>query len=104
VFSISQKYPAYAAGCEALREGRSAYSGQAEIPFDVHCYRDGWHIYWKNPPNGIIGRQVHTRELLRSFLDGNWSVGVALRSPDLILIQSSCDENVMKRRFDSHRK
>ena len=71
----------YAESCHCLRPGQSAYSVLAEIPFDLHRYRDGWHVYWKNPPNGRIGRHLRTRSQLNSFLAGNWRVGTVLLSP-----------------------
>jgi hypothetical protein len=82
MFSIIRKFPDFAACCEALQDGQTAYSFRAEIPFDIHCYRDGWHVYWKNPPNGIIGRKLRSMRTLQVFLNGDWGVGMVLRCPD----------------------
>ena len=81
MLSVEKEHPTYAESCHCLRPGQSAYSVLAEIPFDLHRYRDGWHVYWKNPPNGRIGRHLRTRAQLNSFLDGNWRVGTVLLSP-----------------------
>ncbi|MCE0482918.1 MAG: hypothetical protein LV479_01615 [Methylacidiphilales bacterium] len=81
MLSLEKEHPAYAKSCRNLRMGRSAYSLIAEIPFDLHRYRDGWHVYWKNPPDGQIGRHLRTRIELNAFLTGNWRVGSILESP-----------------------
>ncbi len=81
MLSVEKEHPAYAESCQNLRTGQSAYSVLAEIPFDLHRYRDGWHVYWKNPPNGQLGRLLKTRMQLNSFLVGNWRVGTVLVSP-----------------------
>ena len=81
MLSVEKEHPAYAESCHGLKLGQSAYSVLAEIPFDLHRYSDGWYVYWKNPPNGHIGRHLKTRMQLHSFLIGNWRVGTALISP-----------------------
>ena len=81
MLSVEKKHPVFAESCHCLRPGKSAYSSAAEIPFDLHRYRDGWHVYWKNPPNGQIGRHLKTRMQLNAFLAGNWRVGTVLVSP-----------------------
>ena len=81
MLSVEKEHPAFAESCHGLRPGHSAYSERAEIPFDLHRYRDGWHVYWKNPPNGQLGRHLKTRMQLQSFLIGNWRVGTVLLSP-----------------------
>jgi hypothetical protein len=81
MLSVEKYHPEFAESCHRLRPGQSAYSVVAEIPFDLHRYQDGWHIYWKNPPNGKIGRLLGTRGQLNSFLSGNWRVGTVLLSP-----------------------
>ena len=81
MLSVEKYHPEFAESCHCLRPGQSAYSVVAEIPFDLHRYLDGWHIYWKNPPNGKIGRLLSTRAQLNSFLSGNWRVGTVLFSP-----------------------
>ena len=81
MLSLEKEHPVYAESCHCLRPGQSAYSVVSEIPFDLHRYRDGWHVYWKNPPNGKIGRLLSTRAQLNSFLSGNWRVGTVLLSP-----------------------
>ncbi len=81
MLSVEKEHPAFAESCQKLRPGQSAYSELAEIPFDLHRYRDGWHVYWKNPPNGQIGRVLTTRMQLNSLLVGNWRVGMVLVSP-----------------------
>jgi hypothetical protein len=81
MLSVEKEHPTYAEACHCLLPGRSAYSVRAEIPFDLHRYGDGWHVYWKNPPNGQIGRLLKTRIQLNAFLAGNWRVGSALMSP-----------------------
>ena len=60
--------------------GESVYLPHAEIPYDLHRYRDGWHAFWKSPPNGQIGRFFVTREELSAFLDGKWTVGRSIRN------------------------
>jgi hypothetical protein len=94
--SIEKSYPDFAEACHALPKGSSAYSGFVEIPFDLHRYRDGWHIYWKNPPNDQIGRHLKTRMELNAFLTGNWRVGKALAAPakkGLVFQRPSSREN-----------
>jgi hypothetical protein len=81
MLSVEKEHPSYAESCHALRPGQSAFSVLAEIPFDLHRYGDGWHVYWKNPPNGQIGRLLTSRMQLNSFLIGNWRVGRVLVSP-----------------------
>jgi hypothetical protein len=81
MLSVEKKHPVYSDACQCLRPGQSAYSVRAEIPFDLHRYDDGWHVYWKNPPNGQIGRLLKTRIQLSAFLAGNWRVGSTLKSP-----------------------
>jgi hypothetical protein len=76
--SIESDYPIFAQECYDLQPGESAYSGRAEIPFDVHYYRDGWYILWKNPPNGQIGRRLRRPRDLAAFLRGNLNVGRTL--------------------------
>jgi hypothetical protein len=63
-----------------MEEGQSVYLSPAEIPYDVHRYRDGWYAFWKSPPNGQIGRLLSSREELGQFLDGKWAVGRPLRT------------------------
>jgi hypothetical protein len=63
-----------------MAEGHSVYLSPAEIPYDLHRYRDGWHAFWKSPPNGQIGRLLETREELGSFLNGKWAVGRPIRN------------------------
>jgi hypothetical protein len=81
MLSVEKEHPAYAESCQNLRPGQSAYSVLAEIPFDLHRYGDGWYVYWKNPPNGQVGRLLKTRMQLQSFLIGNWRVGTVIDSP-----------------------
>lgn len=81
MLSVEKEHPAFAESCHCLRPGQSAYSLAAQIPFDLHRYADGWHVYWKHPPNGSIGRLLSTRMQLNSFLIGNWRVGTRLISP-----------------------
>jgi hypothetical protein len=95
MLSIERRHPEYAESCHCLRPGQSAYS-LAEVPFDLHRYHDGWHIFWKNPPNGKIGRFLRTRTQLNAFLEGNWRVGTVLRSP--------IESKVSKKRFSSRGK
>ena len=96
MLSVEKEHPVYAESCHRLRPGQSAYSVVSEIPFDLHRYRDGWHIYWKNPPNGKIGRLLSTRAQLNSFLSGNLRVGTVLFSP--------IKGNVLTKRCSSRRK
>jgi len=81
MLSVEKEHPAYAESCQNLRPGQSAYSMLAEIPFDLHRYRDGWYVYWKYPRQGQIGRVLKTRMQLNAFLMGHWRVGAALVSP-----------------------
>jgi len=80
MISVQEHYPGFAQRCQDLTEGQSAYSCRVEIPYDLHCYRDGWFAYWKSPPNGQIGRHLRTREELAAFLNGTWAVGRPLRN------------------------
>ena len=81
MWSVEKEHPVYAEACHRLMPGESAYSVKPEILFDLHRYCDGWHVYWKNPPNGQIGRLLKTRRALISFLNGNWRVGTVLQTP-----------------------
>jgi hypothetical protein len=95
MLSVEKEHPLYAEACHRLRPGQSAYSSEPRIPFDLHRYDDGWHVYWKHPPNGHIGRQLKTRMQLNSFLNGNWRVGSILFSPlkeGLVFRRSSARE------------
>jgi hypothetical protein len=83
MISIEELHPDFARDCRSLQVGESAYSRRAEIPYDIHRYRDGWHIYWKSPPNGRIGRRLWLASQLDAFLTGNWRVGLALHSPHI---------------------
>jgi hypothetical protein len=78
MISVEQGYPAFAQKCYNLKEGESAYSADALIPYDIHCYRDGWHAFWKNPPNGHIGRRLRSQMELSAFLQGNSRTGTLL--------------------------
>jgi hypothetical protein len=81
MLSIEKRYPDFAESCQGLLVGKSAYSSFPGIPFDLHRYGDGWHVYWKNPPNGQIGLHLRSRDELTIFLKGNWSVGIRSESP-----------------------
>jgi DsbC/DsbD-like thiol-disulfide interchange protein len=81
MLSVEQRHPKFAQCCHRLLRGDSAYSGHPEVPYDLHRYRDGWHAYWKNPPDGQIGRLLRTRVQLTAFLRGDWRVGTMLRAP-----------------------
>ena len=81
MLSIEELHPQFADDCRNLNIGESAYSRRAEIPYDIHRYRDGWHVYWKSPPNGRIGRRLWQRSQLDAFLSGSWRVGLTLYSP-----------------------
>jgi hypothetical protein len=81
MLSVEKEHPAYAESCQALRPGQSAYSMVAEIPFDMHRYRDGWYVFWKSPRQGQVGRVLKTRMQLSAFLMGHWRVGTILVSP-----------------------
>jgi hypothetical protein len=81
MLSVEKKHPVFAENCHCLRPGQSSYSLLAEIPFDLHRYADGWHVYWKNPPNSQIGRHIKSRLQLSAFLAGNWRVGTVIQSP-----------------------
>ena len=70
MISIEELHPQFAADCRGLNVGESAYSRRAEIPYDIHRYPDGWHVYWKSPPNGRIGRRLWLRSQLDAFLGG----------------------------------
>jgi len=83
MISIEHGYPAYAEKCQMLREGESAYSGDAMIPYDMHYYRDGWYAFWKNPPNGHIGRRLRNRMELTGFLQGNPRAGFPILARNL---------------------
>ncbi len=83
MISIEEDYPAFAQKCHGLQEGESAYADQAQIPYDVHRYRDGWYAFWKNPPNGQLGRRLRTRTELGSFLRGNSRTGSLLLTRNL---------------------
>ena len=80
IISVEKTYPTLAQRCYDMAEGHSVYLSPAEIPYDIHRYRDGWHAFWKSPPNGQIGRLLATREDLTAFLNGKWAVGKALRN------------------------
>jgi hypothetical protein len=79
--SVEKDHPEFAENCHRIRTGQSAYSIDPRILFDLHRYRDGWHVYWKNPPNDQIGRYLRTRMELNAFLAGNWRIGLVLDSP-----------------------
>jgi hypothetical protein len=81
MLSVEREHPTYAESCQSLRPGQSAYSRLPEIPFDLHRYHDGWHVYWKYPRQGQIGRLLKTRMQLNAFLMGHWRVGAVLISP-----------------------
>ena len=83
MISIEQGYPAFAQRCHELKEGESAYSRHALIPYDVHCYRDGWYAFWKSPPNGHVGRRLRTRAELSAFLQGNSRSGALILTRNL---------------------
>ena len=83
MLSVEEKHPDFADSCHCLRPGQSAYSLRAEIPFDLHRYRDGWYVFWKNPRDGQIGRHLRTRGQLHAFLLGNWRVGTVVAAPKL---------------------
>jgi hypothetical protein len=80
MISVQESYPEFAAKCHLLQPGESSYSARAEIPYDIHCYADGWFAYWKSPPNGQLGRHLRTREELGIFLNGRWAVGRPVRT------------------------
>jgi hypothetical protein len=80
MISVEKYYPSLAQRCYDLADGSSVYLSPAEIPYDIHRYRDGWYAFWKSPPNGQIGRRLTTREELGFFLDGKWTVGKAIRN------------------------
>ncbi len=79
--SVEKDHPEFAENCHRLRPGQSAYSADPRVLFDLHRYQDGWHVYWKNPPNDHIGRLLRTRMELNTFLNGNWRIGVLIMSP-----------------------
>ena len=83
MISIEEGYPAFARKCHELKEGESAYSDNAQIPYDVHCYKDGWYAFWKNPPNGHVGRRLRTRTELSAFLHGNSRTGSLMLTRNL---------------------
>ena len=83
MISIEQGYPGFAQKCHDLKEGESAYSEHALIPCDIHRYRDGWHAFWKSPPNGHIGRRLRTRMELSAFLGGNSRTGALILTRNL---------------------
>ncbi len=80
IISVEKSYPTLAQRCYDMTVGQSVYLAPAEIPYDLHRYRDGWHAYWKSPPNGQIGRLLTSREELCFFLNGKWAVGRPLRN------------------------
>ncbi len=80
MISVEKSYPGLAQRCYELADGESVYFPPAEVPFDMHCYGDGWYAYWKAPPSGQIGRFFATREQLSAFLNGKWTVGKAIRT------------------------
>jgi|SRR5579871_4713533 len=80
IISVEKTYPSFAQRCHDLAEGQSVYLAPAEIPYDLHRYRDGWYVLWKSPPNGQLGRVLTTREDLALFLNGKWAVGRPLRA------------------------
>jgi hypothetical protein len=80
IISVEKTYPTLAQRCHEMEEGQSVYLSPAEIPYDLHRYRDGWYAFWKSPPNGQIGRLLATREELVLFLNGKWAVGRPLRN------------------------
>ena len=80
IISVEKTYPTLAQRCYDMEEGQSVYLSPAEIPYDLHRYRDGWYAFWKSPPNGQIGRLLATREELALFLNGKWAVGRPLRN------------------------
>jgi hypothetical protein len=80
IISVEKCYPTLAQRCYDMTEGESVYLSPAEIPYDIHRYRDGWHAFWKSPPNGQIGRQLTSREELCFFLNGKWAVGRPIRN------------------------
>lgn len=83
MISIEEGYPAFARICHDLKDGESAYSQQPIIPFDIHRYRDGWYAFWKNPPNGHIGRRLRSKTELTAFLRGNSRTGGLLLTRNL---------------------
>lgn len=80
IISVEKSYPSLAQRCYNIAEGASVYLSPAEIPYDIHRYRDGWHAFWKSPPNGQIGRRLASREELSLFLNGKWAVGKPIRN------------------------
>ena len=88
MISVSQSFPGFAQRCEDLEEGASAYSIKAEIPFDLHRYRDGWFAYWKNPPDGQLGRHMFKMSELLAFLHGNFDVGEVIPSKVIRKVRS----------------
>ena len=83
MISVEQFHPVFAKKCHELTEGQSAYSRRDDIPYDLHCYRDGWHVYWKNPPDGQIGRRLRTWKHLLLFLHGDWRIGTVIPTEDI---------------------
>jgi hypothetical protein len=83
MISIETDYPAFARKCHELKEGESAYAQEPQIPYDIHYYRNGWHAFWKNPPNGHVGRRLRTRTELSAFLRGNSRTGALLLARNL---------------------
>jgi hypothetical protein len=83
MISVEEGYPAFAQKCHALKEGESAYAEPPMIPYDIHRYRDGWYAFWKNPPNGHVGRRLRTTIELSSFLGGNSRTGSLLLTRNL---------------------
>jgi hypothetical protein len=83
MISITQGYPAFAEKCQNLKEGESAYAHHAQIPYDIHRYRDGWYAFWKSPPNGHVGRRLRTRLELTAFLQGNSRSGLLMLTRNL---------------------
>jgi len=83
MISIEESHPGFARKCHDLKDGESAYSGDAMIPYDIHRYRDGWYALWKSPPNGRIGRRLRTTTELTAFLRGNSRTGGLLLTRNL---------------------
>lgn len=83
MISVENLHPKFAKRCYELNEGESAYSEKAEIPYDLHCYADGWYVFWKCPPNGQLGRHLSTWQEVLVFLHGDWNVGKVIPSRKL---------------------
>ena len=81
MISVEKFHPQFARRCHDLNEGESAYSHLSDIPYDIHCYADGWYALWKNPPDGQIGRRLRTWQQMLGFLHGDDSIGMIIPRP-----------------------